>query len=233
MNSWDLIKTGRFAEAVELLTEELQKQAAPYLYNNRGIAYLNMRQLDHAMEDFMAAEKANVTRGDSNRLHIGAVQWIQGLETEAVHTWEDVVRDLDSGIIVYTDAAGGVEGPALLWFAGTRLDQAELCKTATKSLRRTLLSKRAATWPGVIGQLVLGRAVPSDVEAAVSHVPILRERQLCQAEFYIGWSAFQDGRYEDCRQALSRSAQLGAALLEKELYLARHELSRLETERLE
>ena len=80
-----------------------------------------MRQLDRAMEDFVAAEKADVTRGDSSRLHIGAVQWLQGLETEAVQTWEGVVRDLDSGDIVYTDAAGGVVGPALLWFAAQGL----------------------------------------------------------------------------------------------------------------
>jgi tetratricopeptide (TPR) repeat protein len=230
MDTWDLIKTGRYSEAVELLTDELRKQAQPYLYSNRGIAYLNLQQFDHAREDFEAAEETSASRGDSYRLHVSAVQWLQGFETEAAETWEAVVRDLDNGEIVYTDAAGGVEAPALLWFAGVRLDQPELCNAATKSLRKTLRSKRATSWPGVIGQLVLRRGVASDGQSAVSNVPILRERQLCQAEFYIAWSACHDGRYEDWRRALSQCARLDVALLEEELYLSKHELRRLEAE---
>jgi tetratricopeptide (TPR) repeat protein len=230
MDTWGLIKNGRHPEAIESLTNKLCKQPSPRLYVNRGIAYMNVGQLHRAQDDFEAAERTDTTRGDSYRLRIGAVEWIRGMETEAEQTWESVVQDLNGNAITYTDAAGGVQAPCLLWFAGMRLENGRLCEIATESLKRTLKSKRTSIWPGIVGQLVLGRTVASSVRAAVSSVPILRERQLCQAEFYIAWCALQDHRRKDCWQALRRSAQLNAALLENEFYLARHELSRQERE---
>jgi tetratricopeptide (TPR) repeat protein len=190
MSAWDLITTGRFTEAIESLSSDLSTQPSSRLYGNRGIAYLNLGRFGQAQQDFEAAEKASSSRVDRYLLQAGSVKWIQGLEAEAAKVWEDVVHDLESNTIVYTDAAGGVEGPCLLWFAGVRLGRLELCKIATKSLRKTLRSKRSSCRPAVVGRLVVGQTTAADVREAVSAVPILRERQLCQAEFYIAWASF-------------------------------------------
>lgn len=230
-SSWDLVKAGRFDEAVGELTDELSATPAPWRYSNRGIAYINLGALDRARDDFNAAEHASTTRGDSYRLKLATVQWLQGLEADAVKTWIDVVRDLDGNRITYTDAAGGVESPCMLWFAGVRLAKTELCEIATKSLRKMLGRKQAKCWPGVLGRLVLGQAAPAEAREAVSTVPILRERQLCQAEFYIAWTSLMEENKSACLEALDQSARLGDALLEMELYLARYELCRMSTEK--
>lgn len=227
MNNWDLIESGRFADAIEGLTKEFQERPSPFLLRNRGIAHLNLGQLEQAEQDFWAAEKLSKTAGDSNRMSAGTVKWLGGHETDAGQSWADVVHDLDVRKIQYTDAAGGVEAPCLLWFAGVRLGRLEWRDAGIKSLRRTLRSKRSTAWPAALGQLVLGRALPDEVRKSVSSVAILHERELCQAEFYIAWLAFVDQRLDEFRDSLTRAASLSAALLEDELYLARYESARI------
>ena len=60
--------------------------------------------------------------------------------------------------------------------------------------------------------------------ATVSDVPILRERQMCQARFYVGVHAFSVGDKATYSEAMHQACDLGrVAKIEAEYYLALHE----------
>jgi hypothetical protein len=127
------------------------------------------------------------------------------------------------GEFQYTDAAGGVESACLLWFAAVRLGDRRLLKPAQALLRKKRQTKRSANWPGPIAHFLLGEMDQLRLLERVAKVPILRERQLCQGEFYVAVKAYEEGDISAYRCALKRASDLKIALLENEFYLANHE----------
>lgn len=230
MDPWQLIKDGRYSEAVDAYTQQLAEARTVSSFRNRAIAYLNLDQLDHAMADYESAERIDQSRSDGNLKSIGVVHWLAGREADAVRAWAKAVRLLERNEIQYTDGAGGVQSPCLLWFAGGRLKDVTLQDSAISMLRTLLKGRRANNWPGPIGRLLLKQADAETLRSSVSSVPVLRERELCQAEFYISVQTLDDGRQlyiDGLRRAIGQSV----ALLENEFYLARFELRRAMSEK--
>lgn len=224
-----MIKAGQYEEAAEAYTELLRERESAPNYVNRGIAHLNRGALDLALLDFDAADRcrpANVGRGDSCGHWIGTTHWLAGAERQAAQVWLELVDGLESGDIGYTDAAGGVGSGALLWFAGAWLEDAELLARSRRWLSRVCRS-RGTVWPKPVGLLLLGRATAAELPPLTSSVPILHERQLCQAYFYEAVAARTASAEPGTTVALENAAKLSDAKLEQEWYLARHELARL------
>jgi tetratricopeptide (TPR) repeat protein len=231
MDPWDLIKAGRYGEAIERYSSRLRRDKSSPNYMNRGLAYLNTGDFDSALADFQAADKAEQFKSDDPLQAIGVAHWLGGRRIEAATVWHDLVLATERGKIQYSDAAGGVESAHLLWFAAVRLGRVELLIPA-----RRLLKKKAAkptgglcsieSWPGPIALFLLGRIKEERLRSEISDVPILRERELCQAEFYIGVRALEAGERARARKAFKRAADLDDAILENEFYLARHEYSK-------
>lgn len=229
MNPWKLIEDGRYEQAVAAYTAALRERESSFNYFNRGIAYLNQGLLDPALLDFEAAERfrpANIARSDGYQQWVGTTHWLSGAERRAGQIWLELVEGLQSGEIGYTDAAGGVESAALLWFAAAWLEDADLLARARRLLERLSLSRRTL-WPAPIGLFLLGRITASELLPFTSDVPVLHERQACQAHFFEAVASRTMPDEPTTSVALAKAAGLTEAKLEQAWYLARHELARL------
>lgn len=227
MDAWDLIKADRFRDAVDLLTAQLSDRPSTPLFNNRGMAHLHLGEFEQALSDFRAADEISVRilGGARDRAMAGVALWMAGEHQHAASTWARGTEAMLAGDVSYTDAAGGVSIGNLLWFASVRLHDPAHRSLATKLLRKKLRAKQSQAWPGAISRFLLGAIDESQLRDAVSHVPILRERESCEAEFYIGVSALHSD--PECYYGSMRvSAALGSvAKLGAEYYLAMYEAS--------
>jgi hypothetical protein len=229
MDPWGLITAGQYEEAADAYTVVLRARESSPNFCNRGIAHLNQGLLDRAMLDFEAAERcrpANVARSDGYRQWIGTTHWLGGAERQAGQIWLELVEGLESGKIGYTDAAGGVESGALLWFAAAWLQDADLLARARRWLGRLCRSRRTV-WPAPIGLFLLGRITADELLPFASDVPVLHERQACQAHFFDAVAGRTMPNARTTTVALDKAAGLSEAKLEQTWYLARYELSRL------
>jgi hypothetical protein len=111
------------------------------------------------------------------------------------------------------------------------LGQDNLVKLARRLFRTKLTSKTRRNWSphnwaGPVARFLVGQLDEERLRALVCDVPVLHERELCQAEFYIGVRAIQLGDTVAAKRAFRRAAQLDAAKIENEYYLAKHEATR-------
>jgi tetratricopeptide (TPR) repeat protein len=231
MDPWDLIDEDHYAEAVDAFKKRLKRDKRGLNYYNRGIAYLNLGEYDNALADFQAADDRSEYSSDGYLQSVGVAHWLAGRESQAAATWEDLVIAIERAEIQYTDGAGGVGSPCLLWFAGVRLGQANLGELARRVLKNKVNTEVGRNWcidnwPGPIARFLLGQMDEERLRERIGAVPILRERELCQAEFYIGVRAHQVGDRFAAKKAFRRAAQLHAAKIENEYYLAKHESKR-------
>lgn len=227
MSSWDLVKSGQYTDAVAAFSEEIRARPsdAPS-YSNRGMAYLHLGDYEAALTDFRSADALHsaalnsVSAGEM----CGVALWMAGRETEAAATWSAGVDASLSGAVRYGDAAGGVTVGNLLFFAGVRLPDPNAVALATRFLKKRLRTRQSAAWPGPASRCLLGLILESEMLAAVSTTPILRERQMCQARFTIGVRALAAGDRDTYTDAMHQAYDLGSvSRLEADYYLALHE----------
>jgi tetratricopeptide (TPR) repeat protein len=205
---------------------DLEDASSP-LYSNRAIAYLNLGDLSNALIDFQAANKCARYTTDGYLRRVGVVHWLAGRESEAVAVWRDLVL-VERGKIQYSDGAGGVSSGCLLWFAAVRLKQKPLLSVAQRLLHKKVEAKagrnwKIDNWPGPIALFLLGRIDEAALLDSIAKVPILRDREMCQAQFYIGTRELELGRDVAATQAFEEAAKQDVAKLENEYYLAKHE----------
>ena len=223
MSAWKLIMAGRFEEAVDLLSREIAGQPSTALHNNRGMALLHLGEFQQALSDFRAAEEFSIRQvgGERDGDLCGVALWMAGQHQEAAAVWTRGTELTLEGAVTYVDRAGGVTIGNLLWFASVRLHDPARRELATQLLR----TKQSRVWPGTISSFLLGEMNESTLRAATSQTPFLRERELCQAAFYIGVSVFDSDRPR-YYGSMQRAAELGAvSKLEAEYYLAMYESS--------
>jgi tetratricopeptide (TPR) repeat protein len=230
MNAWDLVKKGHYEEAVALLSKEVQAEPSTLVLNNRGSAYLHLGKFDAALADFLKADKMSSaeTRTACNGAKCGVALWMAGREEEAITTWRHGVEASLAGLVVYADLAGGVTIGNLLMFGATSREDEEAGKLAAKLLTKRLRTKQSSAWPGPASRYLLSEFQESEMLATVSTVPILRERQMCQAQFYIGVRALMDGDMVGFTAAIVQSFEFGrVSKIEAEYYLSLHEKNRI------
>lgn len=226
MSAWEHVKNGKYTEAVVAFSEEIQTSPSTRAFNNRGMAYLHLGDYNAALADFRSADalssKALHTVCDGGKC--GVALWMAGRNKEALVTWRAGVEASLAGTIRYGDAAGGLTIGNLLFFAGVRLADPDGVVIATRLLRKRFRTRQSTAWPGPVSRYLLGMVSESDILAAVSPTPILRERQLCQARFYVGVHAFSVGDIAAYSSAMGEAYNLGrVAKIEVEYYLALHE----------
>jgi hypothetical protein len=226
MSAWNLIKSGDYHSAVAVLTEEALRTPSTLLFNNRGMARLHLRQYDAALEDFRAADQASIVAAGGKRDGdmCGVAHWMAGREEEAVVVWSEGVNASLADTVTYTDAAGGVTIGNLLMFGATVRRDAAAKELASRLLKKRLRTKQSASWPGPASRYLLGELARDALLAATSQTPVLRERQLCQAHFYIGVKALSTGDAAAFQEEIERALNFGQlAKLGAEYYLALHE----------
>lgn len=202
------------------------RSPSEFLHNNRGMAYLHLGMYDAALADFKLAEArcSDFLPTACDGVRSGVAQWMAGRHQEAIATWFAGVEARLAGTVQYGDAAGGVTVGNLLFFGGVSLGLSDAITSATQLLRKRLRTKQSAAWPGPTSRYLLGMISESEMLAAVSAVPILRERHLCQARFYCGVRALADGDRAKYLESMREASKWGrVAKLEEEYYLALHE----------
>lgn len=223
---WDYIDAGEYSAAVRAYTKALHKEQLAPNYANRGMAYLSLGEPAKALADFQTAYDLEEYRSDAFTQLSGVALWLAGREAEAAKVWHDLVLEIEHGEIDYSDEAGGVGNACLLWFAAVRLQQPTLLTPARRLIKK--LCNKNENWLGSIGQFLLGRIDEEQLRDAVSDIPVLFGREMCQAEFYIGIRALEAGRRADYRKAVRAAAKVDTTKIEPEYYLACHEGKRRE-----
>lgn len=229
MNAWDLVKNERYQEAVSLLSEQARSKPSTSVLNNRGMAYLHLGNFDAAFADFRTADQISSTalRTECNGAFCGVALWMAGREEEAIVTWRSGVEASLAGAVGYGDAAGGVTIGNLLMFGAAARDDEEANRLAMKLLKKRLRTKQSTAWPGPVSRYLLGSLSENDMHAAVSAVPILKERESCQAQFYVGVHALLTNDLSRFAAAMQQAFELGrVAKLGAEYYLALYERKR-------
>lgn len=231
MDPWKLIEAGRYAEAIKAYTARLRRDKSPPNYCNRGIVFLEIGEFDKALADFQSAHDHDDDPSTTYLEMAGVANWLAGRECDAASIWHDLVLAIERGKVAYADGAGGVESACLLWFAAVRLEQDEPLETARRVLEGKVRAKHGRNWtidnwPGPIARFLLGLIDETELRERVVDVPIARERELCQAEFYIGVQALRAKDGAKARRAFRKAAELHDANIENEYYLARRESKR-------
>jgi hypothetical protein len=226
MSAWEQLKSGDYAQAVAGFSEEIRTSPSTAAYNNRGMAYLHLGETSAALADFRSADALSSAALNTvcDGSMCGVALWMAGRDREAIATWLAGVEASLAGAVRYGDAAGGLTIANLLFFGGVRAADPNAVTIASRMLRRRFRTKQSAAWPGPVSRYLLGLVSESDMVAAVSRTAILRERELCQARFYIGVHAFSGGDTASYSEAMREACRFGAvAKLEAEYYLSLHE----------
>lgn len=185
--AWTETLAGRYAQACELYDQLLVDRQTVGDLCNRGVTCLLMGDLDEALCDFMDARLLPGKAKSVNEL-VGTTLWLMGNRIEACEDWANEIRRKRSKELTYFDSAGGVEVPALLWWASVRLDASRWRSFAEDELRRRQRTRqcRESEWPGPIVPVLLGERDTTELlSAAANTIRYVGPRQMCQAHFYI------------------------------------------------
>lgn len=228
-----LIPEGRFREAFELYSKELESVPSAPVLANRALSALNMGDLDQALADFGRADELDRSgeagRGSSHSSSLAMVMWLRGSRDDAASLWRKTLGAIEEGVITHSDLAGGVGVAALLWFSSIHLKRAEDRRLAESFMRKKWATARGKEWPGPIGGFLLGQLSRQELsQAAKSQPEKLEARRQCQATFYAGTKSREAGDLRGEKSELEDSVKFGSvSLIEREYYLAKHELKDL------
>jgi tetratricopeptide (TPR) repeat protein len=194
-DGFDLLCAGRIDEAIAAYTRVIEVEASPLVLANRALAHVRRRDFTAAMHDYQAADALDPPhlRGDAYPKRIGAVLWMMGRRQHAIEQWERVVDLLGRRAYAFTDAAGGVQSGALLWFGALRLDDDERMRKALGFIAKRTDSNGDG-WPKPIARFVLGEIDAVRLRASAANGDSLAGRRLCQACFYAGVAARTSSR---------------------------------------
>jgi lipoprotein NlpI len=225
LNAWESIVQGDLELAYRSLTLGITREPQRAMFfTNRGICLLAMHRLEDALHDF---QQVSELRADSEAgfTMAGVTLWWLQRPREAVSFWRNALT------AKYTDAAGGVVVPALLYFAALRLADTALASEARTWLRKRWKPQLLRTWPGPVAGYLLNKV---DEETFLINQtflqPILEARRLCQAHFWVAARHYEHNNSHTYIQYLHQavrdesSPEGQSVLLEAEYWLAKAEL---------
>lgn len=178
----------------------------------RGLALLELKRWPLAARTFEEAPDA----GQSGTLLelAGAAHWLSGQRETAVERW---ISALDAG---YDGPASRLKPPALLVYAGTRLNDERYVLRGTRLLTRNWKPKVQRIWPGPVAGFLLGHIDAASFLEDGYADPELEARRKASAHF---WAALKDpSKAREHYEAAAKSE--GASALEVEHHLAQGEL---------
>jgi hypothetical protein len=219
MTVWELIKIGKFHEACQKADEEFSANQDILPLRNKVFALLHLRKYEELTE--LSSELIKIRNGETERdfVYSGIGYWALNEKQKAIEIWKQ------GESAKYTDAAGGIEIPIILYFAGIKLKDENLKKESLQKLKKLLKSKAAINWPAPIGTYIIDKITKEELLTKVVNIDILRERQLCQAYFVIAIKELDKGNVDGYKQNLTECVNFGVkAYLESMYYIAKGEL---------
>jgi lipoprotein NlpI len=151
-----------------------------FAYSNRGAAYRNKGDLDHAVADFSEALKLNPK--DALSYHSRGLAYFYGGDPAKALADFKRASELDPK---YAYNA--------LW-----LDIALQRSGAPSDLSQTISKIDMTAWPAPVIRMFLGQATPAAVLAAADNPDAAKKKnQVCEADFYSGVLALRQGAKDE------------------------------------
>lgn len=217
---WSLVEQGRYEQAARVYSDRYEISGSATDLYLRGQTRLRFDDYQGALDDFQTIIRTNdpMSLTTGHYISLGITYWFLGDPQKAVEAWTGAEA---AG---YGDAAGGVEPPAFLFYAGERLSWPETKREALRRLRK-LARRKGSAWPKPIAEFLIGSLDVRGLEEAVQSQPNepLRDRRGCQASFWIALRSLQEGNWAEFEAGMKRCSRYRKAILELEPFLARWE----------
>lgn len=219
MSCWDFIKQKDFYGACKMADEEYAETKSEPSLRNKAIALLNLKKYNDVLG--IADELIGITNGRSDSDYI-----LAGIANLLLDNYTEAIEILKKGLNTkYTDAAGGVEIPALLYYIAVRSNDEKLEKGAIALLKKRCKSKVSLNYPGFIAGYILDRIDDDELLNSYASFKELKTRILCKAYFYIAVRNLKNGYEEMFYENLKKCIENGS-YLEYEYFIAIGELDK-------
>ena len=230
-NPWVLLRgtEAEQEEGIRLVRHDYVERATVSRTMELGVALLWVGQYVLAFDHFRNAIKGRGPKIDSYYGMAGVAKWCLGDQREAIAEW---VSGLKAG---YTDAAGGVQMPLLLFFASVINPNVYDNATVIKLMLPKTADERIHYWPGPIVQLILGQIKGGEFlrQCQGRHERDLRDN-LWHAEFYRSLMRFEPSKILDFRESMHKLTDIEqpewqdedlllTRIWKEEFFLARYE----------
>lgn len=216
---WNLVQQDLFEEACRVADVEYQNTNREFHLRNKVYALFHLGKYNDAIELIKKIIKLSNGESENDFTFLGIANWILGNKIEAIEAWQQARNCL------YKDAAGGLQIEVYLYFAAVKTEQDKLKLNAKKNIKKLLKFKQTINWPGPIGNYLLDDITEIEMFSYITSVPILRERQLCEAHFVLAIKRLEakdlNGYYEKLKNCISYGP---SSYLEQMYYLAKGEL---------
>jgi len=220
LEDWQIFLDGRVAEALSVFQEKYRQTGCRGTLGNCALALLDLERYGDAivvLEEVRQAEVRENLSADLTLVELGIARWCAGDKANALRDWE---ASLGTD---YADSAGGVQGPAVLWFGALKTGERHLEEKALKLLKKFWKPRimQASKWPGpiAIAGFILGDVDERRfVQLWTQDQPILEARRKCKALF---WSGVKQSDRALARNYFAAAGADRHAVLEPEFYLAR------------
>jgi len=198
----ELLEAGRF--------EELAHDDHPLW---RGLALLELKRFSEAAR--VLEETPDAALSGTLMELAGAARWLAGDREAGVERW---ITALEAG---YEGPSARLKPPALLIYAGTRMNDERYLLRGNRLLAKTYKPKVSRVWPGPVAGFLLGKIDEQAFLEEGYEDPELEARRLTSAAF---WAALKNPERAKELYALALQPEESAAVLEVEHHLARGEL---------
>jgi lipoprotein NlpI len=215
-NVWNLLVDGKFIEACNEADVEYKNTGSEFPLRNKVFALLNLEKYEETSNLCKKIIELRNGETDSDFIFLGVARWLLGRHQEAIDAWNASCK------CKYTDAAGGVDVPLLLYSASISLRSLDLRNESLRQLKKIVKHPEISNWPGPLAQYILGTIKEEQLFKSVSAQTSLRVRQLCQVNYYMGMVMLMDGNKSYFLSRMKEAcSQHGVAILIPEFYLAR------------
>jgi lipoprotein NlpI len=230
--AWAATLEGRYAEALQrwdtILAHDRMTLGS---FTNRGITRLLVGNLEGALADFLEVRQFPFLPRVQVPF-IGTTLWMEGQREAACEDWAAEIARHNAGEFTHiTDDAGGIQIPALLWWASAHSSLEHWRALAVKKLRRRAQTKQCqrSRWPGPLAPFLLGRVSNEAIHSMAADSGGFSARARCQASFYLGARYLDAGDFMAYRESLVQAAgQSNRTITQPEYHLAYTELSKMQ-----
>jgi tetratricopeptide (TPR) repeat protein len=242
MNVQELLQAHKFAEAIAVCQRRLATNpsdiGAADAIASALTAVGEYREALPLLERVgMHERKSPMTPGHPGcQEQISCLHWFLGDRQEAIELMRGLVDGILDGSINYGDAAGAVTQGLLLYYMSVTENLPAEISFALKYMKNR--SKRSAirSWPGPVARYYLGEITFDDLLASatgqrdlpaaleIANTKLLSRRRLSGALFHDGVMRRVQGAEELCLARMRECCRLENPLIEREWYLARHEV---------
>jgi tetratricopeptide (TPR) repeat protein len=219
MTIWELIEAGEFEKASQLASDEYRDSGDIFPLFNKRIALMNLKKYDEVISLSKYILNETNFEGSTDYVYCAIAYWLLGRYSDAIDNWTKAWS------CKYQDASGGVSVLVYLYFVSICTRDSALNKRTLKKLAKI----NNVNWPAPISLYLLNKIDRNQMLSCVDTVPILRERQMCQADFASAIKSLENNNDELYKFYLEKAIETPQRkYLEEMLYLAKGELERID-----